>query len=62
MVSSVMMWFLVEKLQTFEIYLYFCHFLPKDADVIENVGHKISLGRSLESSYDCLVLAPVSAS
>ena len=33
MVSIVMMWFLVKKLQIFEIYLYFCHFLPKNADV-----------------------------
>ena len=62
MVSIVMMWFLVKKLQIFEIYLYFCHFLPKNADVIKNFGHKIFLGKFLESSYDCLALVSVSAS
>ena len=61
MVSIVMMWFLVKKLQIFEMYLYFCHFLPKIADDIKNFGHKIFLGKFLESSYDCLGMAPVLA-
>ena len=50
-----MIWFLVKELQIFEIYLYFCHFLPK------NFGRSIFLGKFLESSYDCPALAPVSA-
>ena len=62
MVSINMMWFLVKKLQIFEIYLYFCHFLPKYADVIENFGHKTCLRNFLQSSYDCQALAPFLAS
>ena len=62
MVSIVMMWFLFKKIHIFEIYLSFWHFLPKNADVIKNFGHKFFLGKVLESSYDCLPLVSVSAS
>ena len=34
--------------------------MPKNADIIENFGHKTFLGKFCESSYDCLALVPVS--
>ena len=41
----------------FEIYSWFCHFLPKDADIINKFWSQTFFGQFLESSYDCLDLA-----
>ena len=59
MALIIMMWFLVNKFLKFKF--DFCNFLPKTADVITNLSHKTFFVKCLESSYDCLALAPVPA-
>ena len=44
-VLIIMIWFLVNRLQIFEVELYFYYFMLKNADVIENFGHKSFLGK-----------------